>query len=207
MRKLLFSALALSGLFLASCNSDKCKDKNCGNGTCNVLTGACDCSTGYEADVNGLCNLESRTNFVGSSGSQVWTAKDTVVSGDLFSTTPANNYFGYSPSINKGTNISQVTVQNLGYYDYKVNGVTTNYNVNATVSGSTITIDNTQTIGTTATGTYKFSGTGKLVNVGTTAAPSYKIFWNYTCAFTPAPTTAVPNPAVKTTTFKATWNR
>jgi hypothetical protein len=208
MRKLLFSALALSGLFFASCNSDKCKDKVCGNGTCNIVTGACDCTTGYEADVNGACNTEARAKVVGASGSQSWTAKDTVSSGFGFSTTAADNYFGYASMIGKGTNVSQVTVKNLGFFEYKVNNVITDYNVNGTITGNTITLDNTQTIGTAATGTYKFSGTGTALNAGTTAAPNFsKIKWVYTCTYTPAPTTIAPNPAPQVTNYRATWNK
>jgi hypothetical protein len=102
MRKLLFSALALSGLFFASCNSDKCKDKVCGNGTCNIVTGACDCKSGYEADVNGACNTESRTKFIASA----WTVNDT-----LQSTTSRTDL--YTSSVSAGATAPDILITNL----------------------------------------------------------------------------------------------
>lgn len=75
-------------LILSSCGEvDNCKDVACGDqGNCD--DGICVCLTGYEQDVDGLCNTEIREKFIGS-----WTVTDacTASSSSAYTVTATKN--------------------------------------------------------------------------------------------------------------------
>ena len=153
MRKLLFSALALSGLFFASCDSDKCKDKNCGsNGTCNILTGACDCTTGYEADVNGACNTLIAQKFIDFNATATATLTNTGTRGIL------TNSPGFATGVRAGSTVGTIEVKKLGGFGC-ASGTNPNadYWVPMTVVGSdSLTFSNTTSCSYVCTGGGKY---------------------------------------------------
>lgn len=150
MRKLLFSALALSGLFFASCNSDKCKSKVCGNGECNILTGACDCKSGYEADANGACNVLSREKFLTTSG---------IASYSVVEKCGTSTSAPYSVLMKQGNSTDSIKIETFGNYDIQVNATTkVKAFAAAKVTKSNFAFTNY------VSGPYKFTGTGGLVS-------------------------------------------
>jgi hypothetical protein len=50
-------------MLMVSCNPDPCKDVVCNNGVCNDVTGACDCSAGYEGSA---CDVRIKKKFLGT---------------------------------------------------------------------------------------------------------------------------------------------
>lgn len=129
--------------FYTSC-TDPCKDVKCLNaGTC--VDGTCNCASGYEGDD---CGTEIRAKFKGP-----WTAADGCsLSGSA----------SYGVSVSSGTGIFDVKITNV--WNSFVNSV------NATVSGTTITIltQEPDNDGFTVSGT------------GTINAAGNSITWSYT---------------------------
>jgi hypothetical protein len=146
----ILSFAAILGFFATSCNTDPCKDVVCGDfGTCNE--GTCACETGYEQNLDGLCNTEIRAKFKGTWN--VLDACNTSGSGSFIcSVTDANT-----------TNNLQLKITNV--WDQFTN------QVNATVDGNTITFsrqapDNDG---------YFVSGSGTINAAGNTITMSYTV--------------------------------
>ena len=129
--------------FYTSC-TDPCKDVTCLNaGTC--VDGTCNCASGYEGDD---CGTENRAKFKGA-----WTAQDGCsLSGSA----------SYGVSVTSGSGIMDVKITNVWNSFVNV--------VNATISGSTITIPTQEP---DADG-FRVSGTGTISTDGHT------ITWSYT---------------------------
>lgn len=120
--------------FYTSC-TDPCKDVTCLNaGTC--VDGTCDCADGYEGTD---CGTETRAQFLGSYS---------VASGTITCGVTGNSTISAGTSVNVTTNSGGVKKIAIS-----LGGVLT---VVATVSGSTLTIDN-QTISG-----FTYSGTGSV---------------------------------------------
>ena len=132
-----------------ACNTDKCKDKDCGNGIC-LEDGACECDPGWEYDANGECKVASTDKFVGT-----WKVTE-VCTGDPMQ-------FVYDVAITKGATASDIQISN--FFD----SFTTS-KVNATVSGNVVTIP----VQKPANGDLQVSGTGTL-NTATTMTLDYTI--------------------------------
>ena len=146
--------------FYSSC-TDPCKDVVCLNaGTC--VDGACSCADGYEGDD---CGTAIRQKFIGS-----WTAADAC----SLSGTGA-----YTVTVTAGTGIFDVKITNM--WNAFVN------QVNATISGNTITISTQEP----DSDGFTISGTGTISSDGLT------ITWTYTVTDTSTG---------DTDTCTSTWN-
>lgn len=123
IKSVAFSALLTLGAFSAitytSCSKDDCEDVICSNGgTC--VDGTCACPTGYEGTT---CQTESRAKFARTTA---WNATDNP---------PSGNPLTYTCIITNGAgSVQNVIIDNNFADNFFVN------NVNATVSGNTITI-------------------------------------------------------------------
>lgn len=117
VKSLAFAALTAG--FFSACDTDPCKDVVCGDhGTC--VEGTCVCTTGYEKGSTGLCDTEQRAKFL----SNAWAVSDSCSS---------SGASGYTAAIITSTaSVTDVRISN--FWDQF-----TGY-VNASVSGSTITI-------------------------------------------------------------------
>ena len=165
-KKLTFLLAGAGLVILAACNTDKCKDKNCGtNGTCNIVTGACDCTVGYEG---ATCATEQRTKTVGSY--QCYERANT--SGSVEGTPYAVNVAA-APS---GSPVTSILLSNLG--NYSLSGLSS-YNVTATmVTTDSFTITNSSIGNTTFNGGGRISGTtitGRYVATYGTTTDNYLI--------------------------------
>ena len=151
MRKNIFLAtfMAFGLMFVAACNQDKCKDKDCGNGDCSDIDGTCICATGFDTDANGSCTVPSRNKVVGTysvaevAGGQAQAAYDVSIS-----------------SVTTNSQINEIGI--LNFFDtYKTK------NVQAFVSGNSIDIPsqipNNDGISVRGSGTYSTNGSGKAV--------------------------------------------
>jgi hypothetical protein len=126
MKKTLFAvfaalALTTSLFYLTSCGgeTDPCEKVECGpHGTCDGVSGTCNCAAGYETDLNGRCDVISREKFKGTF--------------TTFDTCTLSKTATYSVVVNEGSSIDQVVITN--FWDQFKNAVT------ATVKGNTITI-------------------------------------------------------------------
>jgi hypothetical protein len=139
---------AFCAVVYTSCNKDACKGVVCQNGgTCSG--GTCTCVTGYEGT---NCETKSRDKFVKS-----WSASDLITGG----TSP----LAYSASIAAGvsSDITAVIIGNAFSDNFFTVGP-----INATISGSTITIPSQNPDGNK----YSLTGTGTL--------SAGKITWSYT---------------------------
>jgi hypothetical protein len=122
-----FFLLAFAVVGFTACESDKCKDKDCGEGIC-LDDGACDCNDGYEYDAKGECKTLIEHKFVGG-----YIATETCsLSGQA---TP------YGVSVAHGTSETDLKVTIKGAYGKDTDGSDFYQTVvNATVSGSSLTI-------------------------------------------------------------------
>lgn len=134
IKKLLFPALVGAMTMFAACESDPCKDLEgkCGNGSC--FEGTCVCDQGYEADAEGVCNVQWSAKFVGT-----YTGTDCGF--------PLS-----SPVIIAATAADKIDITNFG--GFQIVGKLT-----ATVSSSTgLTLDGTDNQNRKFTGTASISG-------------------------------------------------
>lgn len=136
-----FTMLALStALFFSSCK-DECKDVTCNNGGV-CVEGACDCATGYEGSD---CSTETRAKFVGT-----YSVTGTVtcpVTGNGTITTTSLVVSTSSSAANK------IVISVLGV------------NLTGTVSGSSITLDQSTQNNFTYTGSGSISGTNLTLTI------------------------------------------
>lgn len=139
MSKKLFLLTAILGafiLFTPACG-DSCDTTKCGNGEC--LDGTCECDPGYEKDKDGNCTVEARTKLIGSFSTSEQCSGDPTA-------------FPYDITIQTGTNAQDIKIFNF-YDSFKTSAV------NATVNGTTITIPiQTPVIG----GDLEVSGSGTI---------------------------------------------
>lgn len=109
----ILGVVAVSAMSFNSCTTDPCKDVDCGeNGTC--VEGICVCDAGYSG---ANCETEDRAKFIGT-----WESWGLCDSGILTN---------YIPTLTNGTSSTDVRITNFMGFDNPVN---------ATVSGSTISI-------------------------------------------------------------------
>lgn len=159
MSNKLFLLPALLGaliLFTPACDTDNCKDVDCGtNGTC--FEGVCDCDAGYEIGTDGKCDTEMRAKFVGT--------YNTSESCDGTATGTFSNSI-----TNSGVNVSSIIISNFG---------DSGLNVTATVDGTDVTVPaTTLNVGGTA---YEVTGSGSIS--GSTLTINYQARTGGTIAF------------------------
>jgi hypothetical protein len=143
-KKLFFIPALLLGLMVlvsTSCNTDKCKSKDCGNGICSGTDGVCNCDPGYEYDVNGSCKVKAQDKFVGS-----YTIHDGCDSGP-------NDYLG---SISANADLTKIDLSNV-WQQFQ-------HAVTASIDGSTITIARQEPDGAADGYFIQGSGTSATVN-------------------------------------------
>lgn len=126
MRNHLFTLGTLLLFALGACKTDPCKDVTCFNeGIC--LSGVCDCAAGYDGPT---CDNEQRLAFVGN-----YQVQENCNMGS----------FNYQLTITAPSQTAtEVVVHNLGDFDF---------DVTATISGSSIALSDTSENGYTVTGT------------------------------------------------------
>lgn len=124
--------ILIFALFVGSCKKDPCKDVTCVHGTCN--DGSCVCETGYEGS---NCETEQRLAFVGD-----YSVTETC----------GPNTYNFTVNVTADSeNVSELTISNFGDF---------NFDVTATVIGSTITIAYQSDDGITVTGNGEFNEGG-----------------------------------------------
>lgn len=145
IKLLVTAALVATGLslFVASCETDKCKDVTCNNGGI-CLDGTCDCADGFEGTT---CDSAAYEKFKG-----VWTGNETCTGGGT--ATYSVNIYGSSTAPKK------VLLDNLGNYGCSTGG---NVIAVATASGKTFTLNSDTTCGTVFSGTGTLGTDGKIV--------------------------------------------
>ncbi len=143
-----FALTLLAAATFSSCEKDPCKDVVCGDqGQC--VEGTCVCNAGYEKDAANLCNVEQRAKFLGS-----FTVADVC---------SASGSSSYITTITSGGAADVTSVRITNFWG------TFTTAVNATVSGSTITIARQEPDGDD----YFVEGTGTIS--GTTITFTYTI--------------------------------
>lgn len=147
-KKLFILPLFLLGALLltttTSCG-DKCKDKDCVNGTC--IEGDCDCDNGYEVDNDGICNVEVRAKLIGEFSTT-----------EQCSTDP--NPFPYKITVSAGATVTDINIFNF-YNSF------TSSPVKATISGNSLTIPVQTPVGggdleVSGSGTFETTSAGKV---------------------------------------------
>ena len=138
---------AIATIGMVSCDTDACKDVDCGlYGTC--VDGDCECDAGYEG---ASCATASREKFIGS-----YNVSESCTSGN----------FTYAISITtSSTGAANVIITNFG-------GFTTPINVNGTVSGTSLTIPNQTVGGGTFSGSGQIAGNILTITYNATAGSS-----------------------------------
>lgn len=130
IKKLIFLAAMLNVLvlFTPACNTDQCKDVDCGlYGTC--FEGVCSCELGYEQDAEGKCTIEEREKFLG-------TYNTTETCGG-----PSSSYSNTVTS--SGSDVRSIVISNFG--DSGVNAIADVDGSNVTVRSFNVTINNVTT--------------------------------------------------------------
>ncbi len=148
--------LTLGMFTFQSCDTDACKDVDCGaTGTC--FEGVCICDAGYETDASGACTVLTRAQFIGN-----YSVTETCVG--------VADPYTYTTEILAGSSADRILIRNLGGYDcIDENGNSINYDVEATVSeGGTLEFIDTEC-------STSFTGTGSIseANGITTLVISY----------------------------------
>jgi hypothetical protein len=155
----LFSlVLTASALTFTACETDPCKDVDCGaNGTC--FDGACVCDVGYEQDAEGKCTVETRTKFTGN-----WRVNEECV--DVIDNTKYPASFNIIMNGKVG-DIERITITGFGN-----SGTST---INAKVNNNAVTIDANQKITEVSSGVefLVLDGAGTLT--GNTLNFTYKL--------------------------------
>ncbi len=122
--------ILIFALFIGSCKKDPCKDVTCEHGTCN--DGSCLCETGYEGS---NCETEQRLAFVGN-----YNVTETC----------GPNSYNFTINILADTeNVNELSIHNFGDL---------NFNITATVDGTSISIVDQSGNGKTV------NGSGELVD-------------------------------------------
>ena len=144
MKNKLFKILGVVaiGMFsFSSCETDACKDVECGaNGTC--VDGDCVCETGYE----GLsCQTEERAKFVA-------TYVGTI--GIACPGSGSDNLTNQTITVGNSSNVNKVTINIAG-----------SFTLTATVSGTSMTIDNSSQDGLNYSGNGSVNGNVLTINL------------------------------------------
>ncbi|MBP7273423.1 MAG: hypothetical protein KA974_06255 [Saprospiraceae bacterium] len=154
MKKVFLGLFAVAALVLTlttqSCQSDPCKNKECGtHGDC--FEGNCTCDVGYELDANGQCNTLSNLKFVG-----LYKVNETCPAA-----VPE-----YSSTVTASvSDITKINITNLGNYDCS----TGDYIVSASINGKNVTIDSQVTCSTTFSGSGTYDATTNKMTIAYTA--------------------------------------
>jgi hypothetical protein len=141
----ILGVVAVSIISFSACETDACKDVNCGdNGTC--VDGDCVCDSGYEG-VN--CQTEERAKFIGS-----YSVTEACTSGN----------YSYSMTITtSSTGVDKIVAQNFGDYSVDLIG---------TVDGSSVSFANQTVGGGTFSATGQISGSILTISYTVTAGSS-----------------------------------
>lgn len=143
MKRIQFILFALllgaSTMMITSCNSDACKDKDCGTqGICQ--DGTCICNAGYEIGADDKCGVEIRAklfgtyNFTDVCTTGTYTGTATIATSSAGVTNIVlGNFAGTTASAIGTINGSSITVPNGTLGSYTISGVTGSF------SGNTIT--------------------------------------------------------------------
>lgn len=158
MKKILFGLAAVLTLALNSCTTDPCKDVNCGaNGTCNTITGLCDCNDFYEGT---SCETEWRAKAFGTyNGAEVCNTGN----------------FNYQVMIStSNVSVDRIIFDNL--YDQNINIygemlTSTTFNIPSQAFGAGTIAGNGSINGTTVTATYTVNVAGATDNCTLTLTP------------------------------------
>ncbi len=168
-KKLNLLATVLTVFVLAGCNTEACKDTDCGTeGTCQDILGTavCVCNTGYEQNVDGKCETRVTAKFVGT-----WKMTENIT--DLVTNAVTPNY-QYNITITESAqDISRLIMDGFG------DVVCANNNkavVNATAADDKFVVDaGPYCPDGTFTG-YTFANTDATI-AGTTITGKYDVSW------------------------------
>jgi hypothetical protein len=141
----ILGVVAIATVGITSCETDACKDVDCGlNGTC--VDGDCVCDAGYEG-VD--CDTEERAKFLGT-----YNVSESCTSGN----------YTYSVTVStSSSSVASIIISNFG--DYGVN-------VTGTVSGSAVTIASQSVGGGQFQGSGQISGNIMTITYTVTAGTS-----------------------------------
>lgn len=164
MKKTLFAAFAAFALitslfYLTSCEgeTDPCAKVECGtHGTCNGVSGTCDCAAGYETDINGRCDLQWSQKFAGT-----YAAVDTCKGA-------ASGVYIYAPDpeVKQTSKPNEIEVKNFGGFNIT--------QVLTLTDGTKFNIDFTDATKRT------FKGSGKFVKATSTTKDIIKMTYRIT---------------------------
>lgn len=153
-KKLFLLPAFILGAFLAvtttSC-SDKCKDVDCGTGTC--LDGTCECGDGFEGT---NCEIEWSAKFLGSYlGTDVVTASTSIPSN-------VGTYNLTSPAVATRVSETEIQISNFGGFNSILRGTienSTHLHINYTDPAGRVFDGEGQISGNTLSGTYRVTYT------------------------------------------------
>ncbi|MDX2284850.1 MAG: hypothetical protein NW241_11850 [Bacteroidia bacterium] len=173
---------AVAGMFaLTGCNPEACKDVDCGTyGSCLDVdldgTGDCICETGYEQNADGKCNDRVTAKFVGSYNA-VEQCTNTVTGGTFT--------FNYTVDIEQsGPVVSRIILEGLGDLACDNSASPAKAEINATVAGSSLSIDAANYCKDNFPANIQFSGYQFQQTNGTISADRNTITLNYKVTWT-----------------------